>query len=95
MTSTVRVLTNLQMDIHRIANALTGGERKGIVERNLDDDEDDDEEESDAVIEIQRDKKENEENTGSGEEQVRICFSVTPTTIRGKRQHNSTRDHQC
>jgi len=49
-TSTVTHLQDLQQDVHRIANALCGGERRGIVESikavengtmNLDDSEDD------------------------------------------------------
>jgi len=57
-TSTVSILQSLQMDLHRIANALTGGERKGIVESiialqqgiNLDEDEQEDNDEEEERV---------------------------------------------
>jgi len=58
MSATVSVLSDLRTDLHRIANAITGGERKGIVEAiqalqqgiNLDEEDEDSDEETDEKL---------------------------------------------
>jgi len=73
-TSLASIASSMSVDLHRLTNALTGGERKGIVESikalqsgiNLDSDDEDEEDEQEKEVEPPKKKEKTNANKSAG-----------------------------